>query len=97
MLQHNERISMSVINTCTILVWDSGSDDGIELYAIPNNNPMAQVAVEANGIYINVNNEEGDACEQINEWLTTDEAKSMKIEAPAKGKCTCVTVCGFMP
>ena len=79
----------------TLLIWDMGNTD-IKCYLCEGK--YAELAWAANGIYINSNSEEGDACEQINGLLGKRTSGIQEVELirglPAVDK---ISISGFLP
>jgi len=58
-----------------LVVYDSFGDAPMQYYLISKekHGEIFQSAIEADGIYINLNSEDGDACERLNDWLWLSE------------------------
>lgn len=81
-------------NDKLLLIWELVPEE-TQLYAFDAASDIAEIARNAAGKYINQNNEEGDAVEQLSERLA-DYAHCRLDDNHVKGLFSEAVVCGFM-
>jgi hypothetical protein len=76
-----------------LIVWDTG--EATQLYVVPMTNPVVQIAIRANGNYINGVCDDENAIDELDIWL--DRNPRFKESAPYTGSIRKVVVCGWCP